>query len=181
MLLGRGFSQEDGTMRYIRTTNAVGFTMFLYACGASPRSPAGTPGSTVAVATGAETAACNDGPAWQDALNALAREAVVHVEPTYMRDTCAGSAQVSGTKIAVASSAVQSAPWTRLLACRAARVRFSSFDRSTRGGSSEWAPDGWVEISVVREPKQVVLTLSAASVPENIRLLRRIARRVGPP
>jgi hypothetical protein len=160
---------------YVRCTLALGIAAFSCACSeALPLASAGTlgPSSTPATAK-VDGAACQDGRAWQEALDTLPAAAVMGVEPMYVRDTCVGTGQVTGVKLDLLPGAVASPPWAGLLECGAARVPFTE-----AGGprpSPVWTPDGLVDIEVERDRKIVVLTVSAESVPKNIRLFRRVA------
>jgi hypothetical protein len=135
-----------------------------------PPASLATAGPTTAAAIPTVHAPCEDGQAWQEALGTLPATAVQHVEPTYLRDTCAGTTLVSGTKLAVVPDAVQSAQWARLLECRTARVRFAKVPASVERASRPWTPEGWVDIAVEHDPKSLILTLHAESAAKNIQL-----------
>jgi len=123
-------------------------------------------------ATKADVSPCDDVQAWRDALGALPAAAVQHVEPTYMRDTCSGTAQVTGTTLALAPSAVGSEPWARLAECAGARVHFPEASASAQAPLGSLTPEGWLEITVEHEHQNVVLTLHADSIAKNVRLFR---------
>lgn len=159
----------------------MGLTALLCAC-SETLAPAGvtTAGSTGAATARVDASPCGDGRAWQEALGALQPAAVRHVEATYTRDTCSGTAQVSGTKLVLLPNAVESAQWAQLLECGAAHVRFMGTSASAETRSPAWTPEGRLDIAVEREGGNVVLTLSAESVPKNIRLFRSAAALLGP-
>lgn len=121
---------------------------------------------------GEEVNACRDGLSWQQLLAAIPAGAIKRVEPMYMRDTCAGSAQVSGTRLVLLPKAFSSAQWGTLVTCRGSHVRLSD-DEQGPGAISAWIPEGWVDLTVERDHNGVTLALSAESVPKNILLLRR--------
>jgi hypothetical protein len=161
---------------YARLTFAMLISAPFCAC-AETLPPAGTNmGGRTAAATTAnvQAPACEDGRTWQEALDALPPAALTQVEATYVWDTCVGTGQVTGVKLALPPDALESAPWAGLLACPSARVLFAKGHRSASGPSPAWTPDGWVEIVVERERETVVLTVSAETVPKNIRLFRRL-------
>jgi hypothetical protein len=162
---------------YVRCAMALGLATFSCACSdALPRASVGTGGRSSTHATAkVDAPACEDGRAWREALDALPAAAVTGVRPVYVRDTCAGSAQVTGVKLALLPGAVASPPWAGLLECRAARVAFAKAGASEPSTSPVWTPDGLVDIVVERDRKNVFLEVSAESVPENIRLFRRVA------
>jgi hypothetical protein len=154
-----------------RTTSLLGLAMLLFSCSPTlPPASLATAGPTTAAAIPTVHAPCEDGQAWQEALGTLPATAVQHVEPTYLRDTCAGTTLVSGTKLAVVPDAVQSAQWARLLECRTARVRFAKVPASVERASRPWTPEGWVDIAVEHDPKSLILTLHAESAAKNIQL-----------
>jgi hypothetical protein len=152
---------------------AMGMSVTCCACSETLPGPgAYTASPTAAVPIQARV--CEDGRAWQAALDALPAAALAQVEPTYVRDTCAGTGQVTGVTIALPRAAVESAPWGWLLGCAAVRVPFAEGDRPAQGASPAWTPDGWVDIAVERERDAVLLRVSADSVPKNIRLFRSV-------
>jgi len=160
---------------YARVMSLFGPTAVLFSC-SETLPPAG--GTTWGPAPNSSTAMrdpppCQDGSAWQAALGGLPATAVGRVEATYFRDTCAGTALVSGTKLYVLSGAVEAAPWGRLLECGTARVRFTATPSKAYAGSPAWTPDGWVDVKVEHEHKSIVLTLHAESAAKNIQLYHR--------
>jgi hypothetical protein len=163
---------------YARMSCTFGLTALVCACsetlpptGATQADPAGA-----SATSGVDALPCDDAQAWQEVLGALRPAAVQDVTPTYIRDTCAGSAQVSGTKLALSPDAVASPTWALLLACRNARVHLGEPQTPAQlRGSPRWTPDGWVGIAVERDGKKIVLTLHAESVSKNIRLFRSAA------
>jgi hypothetical protein len=161
---------------YARTSSALALIALSLGC-SETLSPAGatTTSPTAAAATAKlDAAPCEDGQAWQDALSALPAPAVQRVEPTYLRDTCAGSALVSGTRLGILPEAAASARWGRLLECPAAHVRFAGNPASIQTSLQKgWIPEGWVDIAVERGGKDLVLTLRAESAAKNIRLFQR--------
>jgi hypothetical protein len=159
----------------MRVAYALSLTSLSYGCSETPFEP---PGHT-AVVTRRNTSPCEDGLAWQGALEALPPSAVQHVEPTYITDTCSGTAQVSGTRLVLAPSLAWPAPWARLLACRTAHAYFAPTRASEPTSSPGWLPEGQVEIAVERDPYDAVVTIHAESVARNIRLLRAAAARFG--
>ena len=162
---------------YVRITFAVGMSAPFLACsGTLPSAAASWGDPTAADATANRDApVCEDGRTWQQALNALSPAALRHVDPTYVWDTCAGTAQVTGVKLALSPDAVESAPWGGLLSCPSARVLIANGHGSASGASPAWTPDGWVDLVVERDRETIVLTVRAESVPKNIRLFRRVA------
>ncbi len=154
LLLALPLGCSKALPRAADTTGALGLT-------ASPRA--------------LDEAPCEDGRAWQDALRALPPTAVRRVEATYLRDTCAGTALVSGTKLSIVPDAGQSSAWARLIECHAARVRFLGPEPSPPRSPTAWMPDGWVDIKVEGDTRNIVLTLHAESATKNIRLFRHTA------
>jgi hypothetical protein len=161
----------------VRSTIALGIVAFLCACSATLPPPGADRGGLAAASATAKVGgpACADGRAWQEALDALPSAAVTGIEPMYVRDTCMGTVQVTGVKLALLPGAVESAPWAGLLECGMARVPFAKASPPGPSASPIWTPDGWVDIAVERDRRTVVLTVSAESVPKNIRLFRRVA------
>lgn len=162
---------------HARMLGPVGLAVLLLGC-SETRPPVGVP--VDAPSGKVDPTPCQDGQAWQEALRALPAAAVAHIEPTYFRDTCAGTALVSGTKLSITTEAIQTAPWARLLECHTARVRFTTTSATAPEGSPGWTPVGWVDIAVEREPKDLTLTLRAESAAKNIRLFHSAIAFVDP-
>jgi hypothetical protein len=62
-----------------------------------------------------------------------------------------------------------------MLQCRASRVFLGEADPSDLPRRSPWLPSGWLDIEAKPEGGNLVVTLSAESVPKNIELFRRTA------
>jgi hypothetical protein len=162
--------------RFMTTLGLVAVSLSGCSVAAPPQGArsADTPGTS-----GPAPSLCEDGRAWQKALEGLPPAAVQRVQGTYTRNTCDGTAQVSGTDLALQPEVVESAEWVRLFECRTAHVHFTATDELARTGSPSWAPAGWIDITLERENKQLILRLSAESVAKNIRLYRHARALVG--
>ena len=124
---------------------------------------------------------CEDAAAWQDNLRILQPTTALKVEAHYTRNTCDGTTQVIGTRVLLRSpqdSSRAAVSW--MLQCRASRVFLGEDDRSVRPASSWWLPPGWLDIEVKPEGGDLIVTLSADSVPKNIELFRRTAELASP-
>src|ERR1700733_3490635 len=135
---------------YARIALAAGMSAPLLACSETlPPAGANMGGQATPAATAnVHAPVCEEGRAWQEALDALPAAALTQVEPTYVWDTCVGTAQVTGVKLALPADAVERAPWAGLLSCPAARVLFAEGNGSASRPSPAWTPDGWVDIVV---------------------------------
>jgi hypothetical protein len=139
-----------------------------FACVRSESAPAGMP------VAGWQPAECAELAAWPDELRMLDPETVHTVEPSYISDTCSGTAQVSGTRLFVGPPrGTASDRWTRLLRCPSGRVFVTGSDEQRPGRPHLWIPNGWLDIDVKRSGDDLTITLSAESVPKNIQLLQR--------
>jgi hypothetical protein len=120
---------------------------------------------------------CKDPRAWQDDIGAIERGALASVEGQYIRNTCDGTAQVSGTQLHIRRPGPsQALDW--MFRCGASRVVVGSEAPGT-SATTVWLPDGLVDISVTARGPDVVVTLQGESVPKNIELLRRTIARIG--
>jgi hypothetical protein len=161
--------------RFADTTSAAALTAVLFSCSETlPPASAAIVDPAAASAT-VDAPPCGDGRAWQEALGALPASAVQHVQATYFRDTCAGTALVSGTRLAISPEAVASAQWARLLECPTAHVRFAASSGSRQSPALSWTPDGRVDIEVTRDGRNLALTIRAESAAKNSRLFQRTA------
>jgi hypothetical protein len=160
-------------VRHVWMTFYLGIAMATFACAATSSENVAAPAADPSTSKSHDVSPCDDGRAWQEAFGTLAPSAVNDVDPLYMWDTCVGAAQVSGTKITFASSAVQSALWTQLRSCRGAHVLFPSSAPERRRSLLSGA-DGWVDIAIATDNAKVILRLSAESVHKNIRLYQEM-------
>jgi hypothetical protein len=128
-----------------------------------------TPTAMVSSTKGAPSP-CKDAKSWQENLRTLQSSPVLAVEAHYTRNTCDGTTQVIGTRVLLRGPDDSSrAALSWMLQCRASRVFI---------GEAGWLPDGWLDIEVKPEGGNVVVALSADSVPKNIQLFHRTAEFV---
>lgn len=160
-------------MRHLWMTFAFGIATATCACAATSSEHVAGPATAPSTSTSHDVSPCDDGRAWQEAFGTLTVSAVKDVDPLYMWDTCVGAAQVSGTKVTFASSAVQSPLWTQLRSCRGAHVLLPSSMPERRRSLLSGA-DGWVDIAIASDDAKVILRLSAESVRKNIRLYQEM-------
>jgi hypothetical protein len=146
----------------IATVQGLSLAMFLAASAAAALVGCGDQAPPARTATVAEPG-CPSAEAWRNELEQLRPAAVRSVEGHMFWNTCAGTAAVAGTKLVLRSDAIGSDERDRLLLCRRARIFLPSVQ--------SWLPDGWVDIDVEPVEGGVALSLSAESVPKNIRLL----------
>jgi hypothetical protein len=120
---------------------------------------------------------CADGAAWREALGSLKARDVLDVEPTYLVDTCSGTAKITGTRVRVhATGRAQDDPLSRVLGCVGARA-YVRVPEPPRAEPAQFAlPDGPLEIEVEASGGDVAITLHSGSVRENIALFRRLAQ-----
>jgi hypothetical protein len=150
----------------IATTKRSGLTLALLASAcAGVRPPTA---STTAIDP------CRDATTWQDDLRIVLPSGVLAARGLYIKNTCDGTTQVTGTELLIRRSEDSSSTaLARMLKCGGSRVLLAGGERSRdQSPSSVWLPDGWVEISVRSHAENVLVTLSADSVPKNIELLR---------
>ena len=122
---------------------------------------------------------CEDPAAWQDNLRILQRNTVLRVEAHYTRNTCDGTTQVIGTRALLRSPEGSSgAALSWMLQCRASRIFLGEAAPSGFPRGSPWLPTGWLDVEAKPEGGNVIVTLSADSVPKNIELFRRTAELV---
>jgi hypothetical protein len=115
---------------------------------------------------------CEDGRAWQDELGALDADAVQRVEPTYWVDTCAGAAQVTGTRLLIRLQGTSTERLTHMLQCSNVRMQVGKDDG--HGGEGHLRlPEGSMDVDVKREAGAYSVWLSAGNVTKNLELLRR--------
>jgi hypothetical protein len=122
---------------------------------------------------------CEDAAVWQDNLRILQPNTVLRVEAHYTRNTCDGTTQVIGTRVLLRSAEGPSrAALSWMLQCRAWRIFVGQADPSSFRRRSPWLPTGWLDIEAKPEGDNLVVMLSADSVPKNIELFRRTAELV---
>ena len=151
----------------------------LAACSAPATDP--PPRSALAPAAGA----CDNPSTWETGLGGFAGSSVREVSALYIRDTCAGAAQVQGTRLVLdppAGPDADSRP--RLLRCSPAHLYVRQPGPRAGGrGLAAIAPPGWLDIAVRADAEELVVTMSSESVAKNIELYRRAralqARRPG--
>jgi hypothetical protein len=129
------------------------------------------------VTTGARAAQvvrmqCPSADASQDEAQVLERATVLKVEPHFYWDRCFGIAKVTSTTLLVQRPAGVSVEQlekdVQCASARTARVQGSASARDPYG-----LPGAWVDIEMKPEGDDLVITLQADSVPNNIRLLRQ--------
>jgi hypothetical protein len=123
---------------------------------------------------------CEEAAPWQDNLRILQPRTVLRVEAHYIRNTCDGTTQVIGTRVFLRrpeDSSQAALSW--MLQCRASRVFVAGADSSPLSTNSRWLPAGWLDIEVKADGENVVVTLSADSIPKNIELFR-LATQMAP-
>jgi hypothetical protein len=123
---------------------------------------------------------CRDIDVWRDDLRILEPKFVVNVEPHYTRNTCDGTTQIIGTQVVVRRPTdSSSAALSRMLRCGASRVRVGMDNPEGPSPTSLWLPDGLLDIEVKPEGGNLLVTLSAESVPKNIQLFHRTTDFLG--
>jgi hypothetical protein len=121
---------------------------------------------------------CADPAAWRTELEAVPAGAIAKVEPKLFWHTCPGTAQVVGTKLLLRTDALGPERRTQMLACRSAHVYLGEDEAVS--GRPAWLPGGWMDVDAEPAGDDLALTLSADTVPKNIRLfsdMRALARR----
>lgn len=113
--------------------------------------------------------ACWDARAWQDELEHLPASAVLKVEPKYQWYMCRGTATVTGTTLLLRPAAVPSEQTARMLECPRQHLYLTGAEHPD--SDHMWIPSGWMDLNVESRTGAVAITLSAESVPKNIRLL----------
>ena len=134
-------------------------------------------------AASVERVLCSDVTSMDGDIAVVRDTTVLHVEPTYVVDTCWGTWQVSGARMLMSPpQGVSSEQLARVLQCHGARALLRRYDASMVD-DPYWSVDGWVDIDATPTAGRLVVTLHADTVPRNIRLLRRaiaFAKRHGP-
>src|SRR5580692_1464815 len=153
-------------MKAVVRSAALAVAIVLSAC-------AGTAAPT-ATAAKVEQLECTSATLLPDDARLLRETRVLKVEPTYLHDTCAGTAEVTGAKLVVRPrSGVSAGQLARMLQCASARATLGRADPSRLPNDPYGFPGAWVDVDVTPDGDNFVVTLSANSVPNNIRLLRR--------
>jgi hypothetical protein len=143
-------------------------SLLMSACAGGRVSP---PASVATVLKGS----CKDPREWQDDIGAVEHGVPANVEGQYIRNTCDGTTQVSGTEVHIRRP-VPSPALDWMLRCRASRVVVGR--EALPAPTSVWLPEGLVDISVTAHGPDVIVTLQGESVPKNIQLLRRTIARI---
>jgi len=99
---------------------------------------------------------------------------VLDVEPLYLHDTCAGTAQVAGTKLLLRRpTGASTEQVAQVIRCASARATLGRVDPSKFPNNIFGLPGAWVDVDVTGEGDHLAVTLRADSIPHNIQLLRR--------
>jgi hypothetical protein len=132
------------------------------------------PVTPAAKAAKVEKLDCGDANATASDLRAR-QATVLKIEPLYYWDLCFGIAKISGTKLVIQRpEGVSSAQMGRNLLCADARATLGHGEIGEPPSDPYGLPGAWVDIDVSPEGDNLAVTLRADTVPNNIRLLRRV-------